>query len=274
MERVCEYCMKPFTARRAAARFCSRPCLFASMRRAASVECAQCGRAYTRKPWELGRPGTRFCGRECFYRSLMGRPRPDMLKAPEERTCPVCGRAFLVGGRGRPPRRQVLCSDACQQRSRYRRGSQTAELSAVDAAYLAGFWDGEGSIILGWRRDHVAVKMSITNCDRAALEWIAETTALSVVHAHRPDTERTRATWVWQVHSDAAESVLRQIRPYLKVKATQADLAIATQERLRDPALKADRTWQQEWREQMRELNRRGPRPTTSTYELTFSSGG
>jgi len=32
---------------------------------------------------------------------------------PESRTCPVCGSTFEVGGRGRPPRRQVYCSRHC-----------------------------------------------------------------------------------------------------------------------------------------------------------------
>lgn len=32
---------------------------------------------------------------------------------PEPRVCPVCGKTFEVGGRGRPPKRQVYCSHAC-----------------------------------------------------------------------------------------------------------------------------------------------------------------
>jgi hypothetical protein len=62
----------------------------------------------------------------------------------------------------------------------------------------------------------------------------------------------------WHCNADAAYSVLQQIRPFLKIKGEQADLAIETQERLRVPGLKADRSWQNEYRLRMKELNRRG----------------
>lgn len=53
--------------------------------------------------------------------------------------------------------------------------------------------------------------------------------------------------------------MLRQLQPYMFTKRAQCDLAITFQERLRTPALKADRTWQREALEEMRTLNRRGP---------------
>jgi hypothetical protein len=61
--------------------------------------------------------------------------------------------------------------------------------------------------------------------------------------------------------------------PYLIIKREQADLALATQERLRHPAFKADRTWQEEWRQRMKQLNARGP-VLQSTYTATLNSGG
>jgi hypothetical protein len=61
------------------------------------------------------------------------------------------------------------------------------------------------------------------------------------------------------VNADGAESVLRQALPYFVTKRPQAELAISFQERLRDPALKADRSWQLEALARMKRLNRRGP---------------
>jgi hypothetical protein len=120
--------------------------------------------------------------------------------------------------------------------------------------------DGEGSVLLYKRRDVVAMKIVATNTDKPLLDWLSEVTGVGAVTAHRAEGERNRATFMWYCNADAAESVLRQIRPYLRIKAVQADLALETQARLRDPALKADRTWQEEYRQRMKSLNARGPR--------------
>jgi hypothetical protein len=45
----------------------------------------------------------------------------------------------------------------------------------------------------------------------------------------------------------------------LIVKKQQATLALDFMERIRVPAMKADRTWQLEYRERMKALNKRGP---------------
>lgn len=86
-----------------------------------------------------------------------------------------------------------------------------------------------------------------------------------MTHLLRPTTvlfpPEVSEAYFWHCNSDAALSVITQIRPYLVIKTVQADLAIDTQKRLRVPALKADRTWQQEHRLQMKELNRRGGVP-------------
>lgn len=68
---------------------------------------------------------------------------------------------------------------------------------------------------------------------------------------------------MYQSNSEAAESILQQVRPYLRIKHEQADICLDAQERLRNPALKADRSWQYEYRDRVRALNQRGPRLTT-----------
>jgi hypothetical protein len=104
--------------------------------------------------------------------------------------------------------------------------------------------------------------LMVSNTGKMLLDWIAETTGVGAVCAQYKATQKRKATWFWRCNADAAESVLKQIRPYLVLKTAQADLALKTQERLRNSALKADRTWQEEWRQKMRALNRRGPHLT------------
>lgn len=62
----------------------------------------------------------------------------------------------------------------------------------------------------------------------------------------------------WWVNGDGAQSLAQQLLPYLVLKRPQAELGIEFQERLKTPALKADRTWQQEYRERMQAMNKRG----------------
>jgi hypothetical protein len=134
------------------------------------------------------------------------------------------------------------------------------QMADLDAAYLAGFIDGEGSIMIVPRFTTFSTTLQASNTNRNVLDWIASTTGVGGVFAGRKASGPNRATWQWICHGDGAETVLRQIRPHIKVKAEQADLAIDTQSRLRVPALKADRTWQAEYRAKMQQMNRRGPR--------------
>lgn len=269
--RTCEQCGTELT-KPSQQRFCSRACLHNSMKVNVVRTCEQCGRDFVRKPWELTRTGTsggqRYCSVECSSAAKVGKPVPALRVEPEERICPSCGTSFLVGGRGRPMKDQLFCSVECRDAGRYRRGAFSNILSDTQAAYIAGIVDGEGSIMLVVRRDTVAVRLAVTNSHRGVLDWLVETTGVGRVQDHRAEGTTNRATWMWMLNGDGVTSVLAQIRPYMIVKTEQADLAIETQNRLRDPALKADRTWQLEWKARMQELNRRGPK------SMTASSGG
>src|SRR3990167_7044618 len=169
------------------------------------MQCKTCG-----KPLRVSRFPDRqqiYCSRACYHKD----------KHPsEQKICPTCGNSFTVGISGKP-RDNIFCSIACASKTRYRRGYQANEINPTDGAYIAGFLDGEGSIML--------------------------------IDANHKEG------WQFYCNSESAESLLRQILPYMRVKARQAQLAIAFQERLRDPAALADRDWQIEWKAQMAALN-------------------
>ena len=63
------------------------------------------------------------------------------------------------------------------------------------------------------------------------------------------------------LNSDSALSLLEQIQPYVILKKEQVRLVIDFQHRLKDPSLKADRSWQYDYREQVKALNQRGQPP-------------
>lgn len=93
------------------------------------------------------------------------------------------------------------------------------------------------------RPDTVALRLMVSNSRRPTLDRFVELTGIGAViwNTKRP-SERHRASGWWLVNGEAAESVLRQALPEIFTRRQHAELAISFQERLRDPALKADRS--------------------------------
>lgn len=249
-------------------RFCTKACLYESMRKPPlRLICELCGKEFSRPAYATrghGRKG-KYCSQDCS-----GAAAGKWLSATRQsshrlKACAACGTEFEIGGRGKPDKDVRYCSTPCRRSARYRHGNHVAQLSPTDAAYLAGFWDGEGSIILVWRGDHVGLTASVVNTDKGVMDWIAQVTGMSVVHCRKIRSDKHRQAFGWAIHAEAAESLIRQLRPYLRVKAAQADLAIETQERLRTPSIKADRSWHEDWRQRMRTLNQRGPIPIVAS---------
>jgi len=219
-----------------------------------------CGKEFYTIPMYLRTGRGKYCGRSCYTAARTGVKRGPLnwngLK--EVRICEACDKPFEVGFGTGKQLDQKLCSNECQRLARYRHGASAKELNGIDAAYIAGFLDGEGSIFLTSRKNKASLRISATNTDKNVLDWIIEKIGVGVVHAGRKESDKNRKTWMFILNGEAAETLLKQLLPYLIVKKEQAQLAIETQERLRVPALNADRTWQQEYIIKMKLLNQRG----------------
>jgi hypothetical protein len=151
---------------------------------------------------------------------------------PEKRTCTVCGKGFLVGGRGNAPLKQTRCSRRCLAFSRIRQ-PVINHLSDVDAAYIAGMFDGEGSIILWYRRGDSArpqLRCTVSNTHFPMLEWVKDRVGTGSVVRHRyPDATGYKEAGTWQCYGQNAVALLNQMLPYLIVKRDKAIDAIASQ---------------------------------------------
>ena len=101
-------------------------------------------------------------------------------------------------------------------------------LTEVDKAYLAGMIDGEGCISIAVchkkGRNYFRLILGIYNNDQDLIDWISDTlesiARTSYVH------KRSR-TFRWEASGSQAQVVLREMKPYLKVKKQQAELALA-----------------------------------------------
>lgn len=101
--------------------------------------------------------------------------------------------------------------------------------------------------------------VNVASCDRVVLEWLIATTGCGGITAKRPtDPSRHRVGYHWNLTPQASRSLLEAIKPYLVIKREQAELAIEFQRRREsgDP----DTGWQDDARQRMAFLNRRGPR--------------
>lgn len=181
-----------------------------------------------------------------------------------EKSCVVCGSIFDVCPQGKTsrfcttPYDAKYCSRICRQRARFRQGAIGLKLTPTQAAYIAGFLDGEGSVILYMRRDSVALRVSFSNTKLEPLNWIKEAVGMgSIIIKHHTNLKH-RASAMYQLNSDAAAQLLKQVLPYLVLKHEQAEIAINFQDNLHTPSLKANRDWQYKARSKMQKLNKRG----------------
>ncbi len=197
----------------------------------------------------------------------------------KENHCPVCKNTFKVAAgkssRYYPPSKQVFCSYKCTSRGRYRHGHKCNEINPLDASYIAGFLDGEGSIMLISRGNcswgsSISLRVTIAQSEKSKfiLNWITGITGIGNSIISKARKEAHDHGWAWECNADAAESFLRQLLPFLRIKKEQARLGIEFHSKLRNPVYKSDTEWQVETRSIMKTLNRRGKR------ELTCASGG
>jgi len=188
---------------------------------------------------------------------------PNRRTEPITKVCPVCDKPFPVCPPGKssrtyPRNSQVFCSHPCALRARYRSGTHCKELSPTVAAYIAGFLDGDGSIILYKRRTKVALRVSFTNCKKPVLEWIREQTGIGNITSKTLYSSKHAPGWHLLINSEAAQTLLVQVVPYMHIKRLRAQLAIEFHERLKDPRFAIDTASQHVAFDRFRTMNKRG----------------
>lgn len=96
------------------------------------------------------------------------------------------------------------------------------DLKETEKAYLAGLFDGEGSV--GYYNG--CVYITITNTDAAVFSWIRSITSIGIIKSRsRVGSLGKRPTWEWSVRNKQdGRVVLEAMRPFLIIKASQVDL--------------------------------------------------
>ena len=102
-------------------------------------------------------------------------------------------------------------------------------LSAVDAAYLAGFIDGEGTITLSrkHKNENRQLAITISNTERQILEYCLLAVGAGKITNKRTSQSHHTPSFTYAIYNRQALTLLEQIKPYLRsYKVKRAELIL------------------------------------------------
>ncbi len=91
------------------------------------------------------------------------------------------------------------------------------KMSGLEAAYLAGLIDGEGTVTLTKREKNAqrAITITIANTERELLEYPMRVISAGIISSKRTQKIHHTPSFVYRITGRQALSVLQQIVPYL-----------------------------------------------------------
>lgn len=103
--------------------------------------------------------------------------------------------------------------------------------SDIQLAYLAGFFDGEGSVYLykrmkpeGWPNHDI--RFQITNTNKDVIEWIHQTFGGQIYYRDRSSQNPNwKPNYWWHANRQIFDRVAPAIYPFIIVKKAQLELA-------------------------------------------------
>lgn len=116
-----------------------------------------------------------------------------------------------------------------------------ANCQPIELAYAAGFFDGEGHIRIYNHKseDRFILSTEVTQATPTIIEWFKEKFGGRInyrEYGQSYDKTVIVRKWTWVCNSTRSALFLMKIRPYLSVKAEQADIGIAFQATMIDRA--------------------------------------
>lgn len=106
-------------------------------------------------------------------------------------------------------------------------------MTDVEAAYIAGFFDGEGTCgsHLQQKRNctyvnSYATSVAIVNTNRGILEWIQKTSGLGLIYNKPRAKAQHRPAYSLDMPEHHVVKFLKMVQPYVKLKARQVELVL------------------------------------------------
>jgi len=112
-----------------------------------------------------------------------------------------------------------------------------ANIKPEEIAYIAGFFDGEGSIYISKSKKQYFLTVSVVNANLYVLEFIRKLLHIGKVSRNPDKNMKHRKVYRLRLYSNDAKNFLEIVLPYLRVKTEQAKLAIEFQSRMKNGRL-------------------------------------
>lgn len=142
------------------------------------------------------------------------------------------------------------------------------EITNVERAWVAGFFDGEGSITTPRTMNGIP-QIRVTNTNLNVLKFIQERWGGEIITRGLDEQKRPRQKKiVYQLHfypPEKARRLLEDLAPYLQLKKLQAELVLywldevkkftGLRAKMGSRMLGIERSWREEMVEQLRKLN-------------------
>ncbi len=104
-------------------------------------------------------------------------------------------------------------------------------MKKVDLAYIAGLFDGEGSICIERNGRRFWIYVGVIMTDEYIIRWLQFVFGGSIYH-YAPRGISKKDQWRWRTVGPQAIPVLKALMPYLRLKKAQAELAIEFQKKM------------------------------------------
>ena len=136
-------------------------------------------------------------------------------------------------------------------------------MTKTNLAYIAGLFDGEGSIHVAHQkaprvqnpnhRVHV-LSINITNTNKECIDFIFNTFNFGYVQTKKISNSNHKTLYIWSVRCLKAGKFLSVIFPYLIIKKEIAKIALEFQKRISKGNHQAyeDKSWQKEYCQKIR----------------------
>jgi hypothetical protein len=186
--------------------------------------------------------------------------------------CPACSNPFENLSSRHPLRPKKFCSRECRYSSARKPGKIPLTLKSDDAAYIAGFIDGDGSLSFKLAHGMLHPIIQVTNRCKEALEFIAEKTGVGFLHILKQSKKVHARRWLWSIGGDSVSRLMLQLHPYFRLRTKQAGLLLEASRYLNTPSLKRDLSIGVSLLAQMRQANKRGRTDEVDDRELPPAS--
>ncbi len=201
----------------------------------------------------------KYCSTDCFYKAFKGRPSPKRGRGLiVSQICPTCHESFECSSNsGYRNLGTIYCSNICRAKADFINNLDVLPLSEETVAYIAGLVDGEGSIMLISKKGGCTLRLSISNTFRLVLDWLVKVTGTGAVREVKRGNKDHKICYFFQSDSYAAASLIKLVKPYLRIKQNQAILGLYVQERRQYDS--KNKEWQLKALAEMKLMNKRGP---------------